>query len=206
MDWHSSRQNYGIGCVGVGAAVLIGIVPLARSVSPLAVPWWQEPALFLGGVLLLFGLILLVLLPMLARFSVKSEDDPAQRLTRAHNQLIGVREIRSEIGRGQSMIEDAIKNGFYPWSSYDPKLSSDAWDLNKIVLALSVEGRDAYHFSSMAQVEFTRINRLVTDMALSKVPVQPEHRLEAVTKAAESANGALIGFDHSITSQPDFGT
>jgi hypothetical protein len=205
MDWLASRHTHAWGCIGLGAAVLIGTVPLAHAVSPHAAPWWQYPGLFVGAVLLLFGLILLVLPSMLATFSAKARDDSPHQLSRAHNQINSVREVRSEIGTCQSMIEDAIKTGYYPWSSYDPKLPNDLWALHKIALALSAEGMDAYHFSSMAQDEFTRINRVVAAMSVDKAPVQPEHRLESVINAAKSANDALIGLDHSLTSQPDFG-
>lgn len=60
-DFLRNRHTHAWGAVAVGVALLVGVVPLARAVSPHGSPWWVAPGLIAGGVLLLFGLILFVL-------------------------------------------------------------------------------------------------------------------------------------------------
>jgi hypothetical protein len=60
-SWLSNRHTLAWGCIGIGLTLLIGTVPLARSLYPRSSPWWLAPGLILGAVLLLFGLIILVL-------------------------------------------------------------------------------------------------------------------------------------------------
>ena len=59
-SWLSNRHTHAWGCIGIGLTLLIGTVPLARSLYTRS-PWWVAPGLILGAVLLLFGLIILVL-------------------------------------------------------------------------------------------------------------------------------------------------
>lgn len=61
----SPDKAHAWGCITVGLALLLGVVPLARTLDEHHTPWWQTPALVLGAVLLAVGL-LIFLLPRLS--------------------------------------------------------------------------------------------------------------------------------------------
>jgi hypothetical protein len=50
-----------VGRYKLGAALVIGVVPLGRAVNPTKGPWWVPGGLVLGAVLLVFGLLLLAI-------------------------------------------------------------------------------------------------------------------------------------------------
>jgi len=208
MDWLVSRTTHAWGCIGVGLTMVVGTVPLAHTLSPhQPTPWWVPAGLVLGAVALMYGLMLFTL-PHGWRGSQSGTNGranrPSDNLTMAHHVLMGLRAIRSEIGLCRSMIDEATKDGHYPWSSFDHKLPSDVWSLNQITLAVRSDAMDAFHYSSMAYVEFARINRVVTEMSSGEPAVLSEHRLEAVVQAADAANHALIELDRTLTQQPGF--
>lgn len=168
MDWLASRHTHAWGSIGVGLTMVIGAVPLAHAVYPgQPTPWWVPAGLVLGAVALIYGLMLFTLPHVLSAGQPDTNSpNPSSGLTSAHQVVIGLRDIRSEIGRCRSMIDEAVTDGYYPWSSSDPtKLPSDVWEFNKIVLAIRSDAADAFHFSSMAYVEFARINRVVAEMS-----------------------------------------
>ena len=86
------------GLVTVGLALVLGIIPLGREVSPKHPPWWQMPGLAIGAVLLAVGILMFVL-PHLA---VK-EPGPKPPFERTQVTIRDGRETRTdweEIRRG----------------------------------------------------------------------------------------------------------
>jgi hypothetical protein len=69
--WVKNRSTHAWGSIGIGVALIIGTVPLARTLYPNSSAWWTAPGLFLGAVLLLFGMVVMVL-------PVASSDDSTQ--------------------------------------------------------------------------------------------------------------------------------
>jgi hypothetical protein len=149
----------------------------------------------------LLWLALLWAIVLVVAHSYAKSSTPAQApgLTRAENIRAAARQVRAEIATSRLMIEEAIKDDHYPWSSFEHKLPNGEWGRNGVVLAIAPNAQDAFHFAAVAYVQFDRINRLVTDMQVKRPAVQPEHRLEAVVTAADEADHALVELDHTLT-------
>jgi hypothetical protein len=57
----TNRHMHAWGGITLGATLVIGAVPLGRTVSPHATPWWVPPGLVLGAVFLICGVLLFAL-------------------------------------------------------------------------------------------------------------------------------------------------
>ena len=185
---------------GALAVVIGGIfVAIAGDKHRLANVWWDLGiGLLVVGVLALWWSLTLFVAHRYAKDDAPTAGWPSA-LTITDNTRIGTRQVRAAIATCRMMIEEAIKIGLYPWSSFDHKLPVAQWSLQYIVLALDPNSRDAFQVAAMAYGQFDRINRLVTDMQVSKPEVRPEHRLDAVVTASEAADHALTEFDHTLT-------
>lgn len=69
--WLKSRHTIAGTAVGVGLTLIVGIVPLARTLYPKSSPWWVASGLVFGAVLLIVG-VLLIIIPAIVQRSIVS--------------------------------------------------------------------------------------------------------------------------------------